>query len=98
MDDRLATRQTMDHDVEETAEIAPDQEEQSDHHKVCQRNDPLDHHDPRPVILLTDLTRAVIPPGPPLDAVVVHRKNPSFSKLPPGERCPRMALFEERKE
>ena len=43
MDDRLPPGQPVDNNIEKAAEIPPEHQEQSKHHHICQRDDPLVH-------------------------------------------------------
>ena len=43
MDDRLPPGQPVDDDIEKAAEISPEHQEQSAHHHIRQRDDPLVH-------------------------------------------------------
>ena len=43
MDDRLPPGQPVDNDIEKAAEIPPEYQEQSKHHHIRQRDDPLVH-------------------------------------------------------
>jgi len=43
MDDRLPPGQPVDDDIEKAAEIPPEHQEQSEHHHIRQRDDPIVH-------------------------------------------------------